>query len=83
MSVQTSTREPRHAMLCSDARGEELLITIRVAADGRVYLHDITPDFLPVAVALAPDDPDLKQRAELAKRIHPTQSAALHPRTSP
>ncbi|CAG1004156.1 hypothetical protein PHYC_03119 [Phycisphaerales bacterium] len=55
-------------MLCSDAEGRDLVITIRLAPDGSVYLHDIPPDFVPIAAALAPQDPDLARRAAILAR---------------
>jgi hypothetical protein len=52
----------------SDERGRALVITIRIAPDGTLYFHDITPDLLPVASALAPRDPTLRTRAEIAAK---------------
>lgn len=46
----------------SDEDGSDLVITIRLAPDGRVYFHDITADILPVAHALAPTDATLASR---------------------
>jgi hypothetical protein len=50
----------------SDSAGRQLDVLIRIGADGRVFLHDITADLLPVLVALNPLDPALKRRAESA-----------------
>ena len=59
-------------MLCADAEGRGLAITIRLSADGRVYLHDIPPAFLPIAAALVPQDHELAKRAAvLAERLPP------------
>jgi hypothetical protein len=59
----------QHAADGSDERGRTLVITIRIAPDGTLYFHDITPDLLPVAAALAPDDPALHARMEIAARF--------------
>jgi hypothetical protein len=51
----------------TDPEGRELDVVIRIAPDGRVFLHDITADLIPVALALNPGDPALVRRAEAAK----------------
>jgi hypothetical protein len=56
----------RHAADGSDDAGRGLTLTIRLAPDGRVYLADIPPDLLPIALALAPHDESLLARAALA-----------------
>lgn len=55
-----------------EERGDDLLVTIRIAADGRLFFHDIPPGLVEVALALAPADPVLSERAragEILKRI--------------
>jgi hypothetical protein len=44
-------------------------IVIRIAADGRVYFHDLTAPMLPVARALAPADVELARREQLARNF--------------
>jgi hypothetical protein len=58
-----------HAADGSDEGGRGLLLTIRVAADGTLYFHDLTADLLPVACALAPGNPALRARSEAAERF--------------
>lgn len=48
----------------SDPQGRELDVLIRIGPDGQVYLHDITADLMPVVLALNPNDPELRRRAE-------------------
>ena len=50
-----------------DELGRDLVVTIRIGPDGKLYVNDITFDMLPVALALCPDDPDLSRRAETAQ----------------
>ena len=50
----------------SDPRGLALEITIRIAPDGRVYLHDITEDLLPILLALNPTDESTHLRVQAA-----------------
>lgn len=57
-----STRTTR-PMLASNERGADLVVTIRLGADGKVYFHDIPPAMVPVALALAPADASLEARA--------------------
>lgn len=45
-----------------DERGRALEIVIRIGVDGRVYLHDVTPDLLPVVEALNPRDATIRKR---------------------
>ena len=52
-----------------DDRGADLEITIRIGPDGRLYFNDVTIDLLPVALAMAPDDPDLCRRAEVVQSL--------------
>lgn len=55
-------------MLARRDSGSDLVVTIRLGADGKVYFHDIPPAMLPVALALAPGDASLAARiAALAK----------------
>jgi hypothetical protein len=58
---------PLHPSDGSDAAGRHLDVLIRIAADGRIFLHDITTDLLPVLLALNPHDPDMNKRAALAQ----------------
>ncbi|MHC4415671.1 MAG: radical SAM protein [Planctomycetota bacterium] len=53
----------------SDAWGRDLVVTIRIGPDGRLYWNDITIDLLPVALALSPHDPVLNRRAETARPL--------------
>lgn len=53
----------------SDERGRELDIVIRIGPNGRVYLHDITDDLLPVALSLNPTDIVMQQRVKAAGRL--------------
>ncbi len=71
-----SRRRPRalHPSDGSDADGRGLDVVIRIGPDGRVYLHDITADLIPVVLALSPDDPDLRRRAEAASAFGTTES---------
>jgi len=50
----------------SDAGGEQLPITIRIAPNGRIYFHDIPEALLPVALAMNPDDHAMQQRVKMA-----------------
>lgn len=58
-----------HASDGSDAEGRDLEVVIRIGPDGRVYLHDITEDLLPVALALNPNDPAMLRRAQAARHL--------------
>jgi hypothetical protein len=58
----------------SDEAGRGLEVTVRIGPDGRLYLHDIPPDLLPVVLAMCPDDPVLKRRAESADRFRQESS---------
>jgi hypothetical protein len=42
------------AMAPDDSRMNNLLVTITIGADGRVYFHEMTPALVPVAEALRP-----------------------------
>jgi hypothetical protein len=53
----------------TDAAGRGLAVAIRIGPDGRVYFHDIPPDMVAVALALSPEDPLMKRRAEIADRF--------------
>lgn len=53
----------------TDKEGRGLVITIRIAPDGKLYFHDITADLLPVARALSPQDAALRARALSAERF--------------
>jgi hypothetical protein len=67
MSIKPGGRQrPPHPSDGSDPHGRELEVLIRIGADGRVYLHDITPDLLPIVLALSPNDTELRRRAEAA-----------------
>lgn len=44
-------------------------ITIRLAPDGRVLFHDLTPDLLPVARLLNPADGTLLRRQRAAEHL--------------
>lgn len=57
---------PPHIPDGSDDVGAHLPITIRIGPDGRLYLHDLTHDLLPVAAALCPLDAALQQRVRAA-----------------
>lgn len=46
----------------TDPLGAELPITIRIGPDGKLYFHDITAQLLPVALAMCPDDEQLRRR---------------------
>jgi hypothetical protein len=50
----------------SDEQARDLEITLRIGVDGRVYVHDITADLLPVFLALDPTNEDLQRRAAAA-----------------
>lgn len=50
-------------MVASRDNGSDLVVTIRLGADGKVYFYDIPPAMLPVALALAPEDASLAARA--------------------
>lgn len=50
-----------------DEAGAGLPLVIRIAADGRVFVHDITADIAPVLLALAPGDTVLAARLEAAR----------------
>ena len=41
---------------------EGLDVTITIGADGRMYFHDLTPDMVPIAAAICPDDSELIAR---------------------
>lgn len=45
----------------------EVIITL--GRDGRVYFHDLSPELLPVAQALAPDDLELAKRTMAAESL--------------
>lgn len=47
---------------CPDVSNADVSITI--GPDGRMLFHDLTAESLPVACAMCPGDPELKQRAE-------------------
>ncbi|MDX2133104.1 MAG: hypothetical protein SFY69_13750 [Planctomycetota bacterium] len=66
--MSTAPSDTIRPMLCADPSGKDLVITIRLAPDGRVYLHDMPPDFVPIAAALAPQDPELSRRADILAR---------------
>ncbi len=53
----------------SDPLGRALDISITIAADGTVHLHDITRDLLPVLAALNPNDETTRRRLEAARRL--------------
>lgn len=55
-----------HSSDGSDADGRQLDVRIRIGADGRVFLNDITADLIPIVLALNPRDPALRRRAEAA-----------------
>lgn len=59
----------RHASDGRDERGRGLEIVIRIAPDGKVYLHDITPDLLPVLEALNPRDDMVRARVEACRAM--------------
>lgn len=42
-------------------------VTITIGPDGRVLLGELTVEFLPVAEAICPDDPQLARRREIAQ----------------
>ena len=44
-------------------------VTIRLAPDGRVLFHDLTPDLLPVARKLNPSDDTLHRRQLAAEQL--------------
>ncbi len=44
-------------------------VTIRLASDGRVFLHDLTPDLLPIICQLCPNDEVLRQRLHAADQL--------------
>ncbi|MEE8574963.1 MAG: hypothetical protein V3T30_06075 [Thermodesulfobacteriota bacterium] len=46
--------------------GRDLVKTITIGVDGKVYFHDLTMDLIPVARGLNPYDEDLKRREEAA-----------------
>jgi len=60
-----------------DERGCDVLITIRITPDGRLFVHDITPDLLPALAAVCPNDRELALRAQIAAQIS-AQNAAAH-----
>lgn len=68
-------RRPRalHPSDGSDIEGRELDVLIRIGADGRVYIHDITPDLLPIVLRLNPHDPDLRRRTDAAASFATTE----------
>ncbi|HVO77124.1 MAG TPA: hypothetical protein VMT60_03980 [Candidatus Bathyarchaeia archaeon] len=53
----------------TDTQGRGLEIVIRIGPDGRVYLHDITADLVPIALAMNPDDRNMRSRLEAAQRF--------------
>jgi hypothetical protein len=59
--------EARHVGDGLDQRGRGLEIVIRIAPDGKVYLHDLTPDLLPVIEALNPRDEVVRARVEACR----------------
>ena len=65
----------RHASDGRDERGRGLEIVIRIAPDGKVYLHDITPDLLPVIEALNPRDEAVRARVEACRIMESEVSA--------
>jgi hypothetical protein len=46
----------------TDAQGDGLPVTIRIAPDGRVYFHDITERLVSVALAMNPEDEAMRER---------------------
>lgn len=64
-----------HAADGRDELGRGLEIVIRIAPDGRVYLHDITPDLLPLLRELNPHDQSVRQRIQAARAFAPETSA--------
>lgn len=49
-------------MAQSDATEAGLDVTITIGPDGRMYFHDLTPELVPVAAALCPNDAELIAR---------------------
>lgn len=41
---------------------EGLDVTITIGTDGRMYFHDLTPELVPIAVAICPDNSELMAR---------------------
>jgi len=67
-----------------DPLGRHVPIAIRIESDGRVSFHDITPEFLPVALALDPSNQDLLTRVRIAQQFSistpaPTDSTGSAP----
>lgn len=78
-----STRTALPMLACCDS-GSDLVVTIRLGADGKVYFYDIPPAMLSVALALAPDDVSLATRAAaLAKLDLDTADSTLDPQPAP
>lgn len=69
------SEEARHVGDGLDQRGAALEIVIRIAPDGKVYLHDITPDLLPVIEALNPRDEAVRARVEACRIMESEVSA--------
>lgn len=69
------SEETRHVGDGLDQRGAALEIVIRIAPDGKVYLHDITPDLLPVIEALNPRDEAVRARVEACRIMESEVSA--------
>jgi hypothetical protein len=44
-------------------------VNIRIGPDGTLYFHDITLEMLPVALAMCPDNEDLKRRVAAAEHF--------------
>ncbi len=44
-------------------------VTIRLAPDGRVLFHDLTPELLPIALQLGPADGALLRRRHAAEMV--------------
>ena len=55
-----------HAADGTDEAGQDLVLTIRIGPDGRLYFHDLTPDLLGVALAMCPRNPEVRRRVQMA-----------------
>jgi len=64
--MYSQLRSTSIARVPQDDLGRELTVVIRIAADGRVYFHDIPIDMLLVAQAIAPNDAQLALRVQAA-----------------
>lgn len=53
----------------SDSRGDDLLLTIRIGADGNIYFHDVSEALAPVMLAMNPHDALASQRAHIASEF--------------